>query len=159
MGHFRFFFLKISSVLILFQITHDNPKVGMDADDIPELEKYASKRNDAILAFADKIIALSTGALTVTVAFRGFIANNAMSYKSLILFAWCGFVVATVLGISIHLCAINFYGKMIRDITRGVYNPKQNAGRYFPHLFIVMTLAFVFALSTLTAFGIYNFQE
>ncbi|SRR5579862_1678896 len=136
-------------------VTHKNPKITMDADDIEEIDNLIEKRNNAILAFADKVVAISSGLLTLTVSFRREITNNSQE-KWLLPFSWYGLSIAIVFGIIVHLRAIHIYGKTVRDIIRNI-NPPQYGDQCFQVFFVITVFGFLCGIDMITAFGVFNF--
>ena len=128
----------------------------MNKIDLEEFQKVIARRNEAILTFVDKVVALSAGALTITITFKKQVFEGGLViHKEFIPIAWIAFAGALIFGAVLHLLAAQVYAKIAKNIWNDV-EAFENAGVLFPLLLICMTLGFVGGFSMLTAFAIFN---
>ena len=133
----------------------------MDKDLGLEIEQEIERSNEAFYSFSDKIITLSTGALTLSIIFRNSLTSNQPpKHLWLLQIAWSGFMMAVLAGTFWSLSKYRVHRDMagkLRTNGRGSY---LTAGPRWYYRFSrkLMMLAFPIAIVALTVFGILNIR-
>jgi len=134
----------------------------MDKDIDSMVEGEIERSNEAFYAFTDKIVTLSTGALTLSIIFRNSLTSNQPpTHLWLLQVAWIGFMMAILTG---TLWSLSKY-RVLRDMagklrtnhggsTWEFVHPKW----YYRFARKVMMWAFPIAIVALTVFGILNIR-
>jgi len=89
----------------------------MDNEIDSMVEEEIARSNEAFYAFTDKIVTLSTGALTLLIVFRNSLTGNQPPiYVWLLQVAWIGFMLAVLTGILWYLSKYRVHRDMAKQL-------------------------------------------
>ena len=134
----------------------------MDKDIDSMVEAEIERSNEAFYAFTDKIVTLSTGALTLSIIFRNSLTGNQPpTHLWLLQVSWIGFMSAVLTGALWYLSKYRVHRDMAEKLrtnhsgsTWEFVGPKW----YYRLARKVMMWSFPIAIVALTLFGILNIR-
>jgi hypothetical protein len=134
----------------------------MDKDIDSMVEGEIERSNEAFYAFTDKIVTLSTGALTLSIIFRNSLTGNQPpTHLWLLQVSWIGFMLAVLTGTLWYLSKYRVHRDMAEKLrtnrsgsTWEFVGPKW----YYRLARKVMMWSFPIAIVALTLFGILNIR-
>jgi len=134
----------------------------MDTDIGSMVEGEIERSNEAFYAFTDKIVTLSTGALTLSIVFRNsLIGNQPPTHLWLLQLAWIGFMLAVLTGTLWHLSKYRVHREMAEKLRTNRSGGNWEFVRpkwYYSLARKVMMWAFPIAIVALALFGILNIR-
>ncbi len=109
-------------------------------------------------AFVDRVVTVSTGALAISVTFRGEIAGGGAGHVWLLQGAWCALAFCSVAGVFMHRATVSAARRFIDAAARGeedydLVSPPHEAYILLQRL---LCLAFPLGMAALAAFGVLN---
>ena len=134
----------------------------MDKDLDSMIEEEIERSNEAFYAFTDKIVTLSTAALTLSIIFRNSLTSNQpLKHLWLLQVAWVGFMLAVLTGTLWHLSKYRVHRDMagrLRTNHGGGTLEFVSPRWYYRFARRIMMWAFPIAIVALTVFGILNIR-
>ncbi len=124
----------------------------------PELDHAVEKRNERYYSFCDKLIALSTGALTLSVTFKTTLVPEFPRFLWLLGLSWASFTTTILAALLVHWGEAWIWNRRANE----VLNEESSDGQ-LPKRFSVarwfMFAAFILAVLTFVAFALFNIEQ
>ncbi len=117
-------------------------------------------RDSALNSFTDQLVTLSSGALTLSIAFRQGFSAPVPVHLWLLSLSWIAFTLTILAALAVKLSRVHLHTNMVISLltTPEGYAAYANAGCLFTPARYLMMLGFGVAIVSLAAFALYNLK-
>jgi hypothetical protein len=126
--------------------------------DNPELDHAVEKRNEAYYSFCDKLIALSTGAIALSVTLKSSFVPTSPNYLWTLKLSWICFTVSILAALIIQWGRAWIWNKRVKEIRNNEYSEGRLPKSYSLARW-VMFISFIIAILSFVFFAIANLQS
>lgn len=124
------------------------------------LKGSIESRDAALNSFTDQLITLSSGALTLSIAFRQGFSAPVPVHLWLLRTSWIAFTITILAALAVKLSRVHLHTNMVNSLltTPDGYAAYANAGCLFTPARYLMMLGFGVAIVSLASFALCNLK-